>query len=622
MSGRCDLCPEMSVWTCSCKAPRINLCDSHIRDHLTDQSVPSHPIVRNAIVINENSKKILIKTFKDIKNQANEHITRIMQETASLINIIERCCVSHIRYLNDIIGKSDLLLQQVSAANSSSKAIIPGRILSILTRREQEAIEECSSWILGKLNINNNPIKLGLQELFSIEDSVRLLDVLLLADKESNTFGPEIEFFKISPQKKCVDSNYPSVSIKENFREEIKETQSKASPQKQVFDSSYPNVSAKESFREESKTSPAKKCADGNYPRVSTKENFREEAKGIQRAASLVEQSPKPAETQNIPQRSKTIITPNENNKVLKCAKGHNLSWNNNTPFNYFANSGSFYISCDQCGKTYSYASWNCRECHYDVCRECSLSMGVPLPILSCSSGHELEWKSDVKMHYTNLGKADPSCARCKGNVEVAHWHCRACLYDICNNCAERAGYTSVATSAKCKNKHQLELNLAVLLLGLPVSCDMCKQFFKGETYTCNPCKYFLCQVCYLFLQLPAPGHPIIRCPDKHLLRWFIKGNFICDGCCQRKLEERFRCIECNFDLCSLCSSQLYDAATKRPIKKCRNGHELSWDYQTSKRYGGNAYSCGVCRGEIKRIGSFYCQECSYSCCFRCVFRS
>mmetsp|Transcript_4028 Transcript_4028/g.3840 ORF Transcript_4028/g.3840 Transcript_4028/m.3840 type:complete len:226 (+) Transcript_4028:1180-1857(+) len=225
-------------------------------------------------------------------------------------------------------------------------------------------------------------------------------------------------------------------------------------------------------------------------------------------------------------------------------------------------------------------------------------------------------------MHYENLGKADPSCARCKGEVPPAHWHCRTCLYDICNNCAERAGYTSVATSAKCRNKHVLELNPWVLLLGLPVACDMCKKFFQGNAYTCSPCKYFLCEACYLFLQLPAPGHPIIRCPGKHLLRWFIKSNFICDGCSQRKFEERFRCIECNFDLCSLCSSQLYDAVTKCPIKNCRNGHELGWDYEAAKRYEGNSYNCNCCRGEIKRIGSFYCQKCSYSCCFRCVFRS
>jgi len=178
---------------------------------------------------------------------------------------------------------------------------------------------------LGKLNINNNPIKLGIKELFSIEDSVRLLDVLLLADKESSTFGSEIEFFKISPQKKCIDSSYPSVSIKESFREETKENQVKILPQKKTLDSNYPNVSTKESFREETKTSPIKQCADSGYPKISTKESFREEAKGIQRATSLTEQSPKQAQTQSIPQRSNTISTSNENNKVLKCTQGHNL---------------------------------------------------------------------------------------------------------------------------------------------------------------------------------------------------------------------------------------------------------------------------------------------------------
>lgn len=206
-------------------------------------------------------------------------------------------------------------------------------------------------------------------------------------------------------------------------------------------------------------------------------------------------------------------------------------------------------------------------------------------------------------------------CSSCEIQTPGPHWHCRPCMFDVCIGCGEQQGYISPATSAKCKNKHLLSTTYT----NESVPCLMCKNIFSGNCYLCVDCKYVICEDCQNYLKCPAPGHPIVRCPEKHLLRWYQEDSFICDGCGQRKIEERFSCIECEYDMCADCSSYLIDSVSKTGTRCCQKRHKLLWCFETNALYSGQPYNCGVCNRKYKRIGSYRCNECELDICFKCM---
>lgn len=219
-------------------------------------------------------------------------------------------------------------------------------------------------------------------------------------------------------------------------------------------------------------------------------------------------------------------------------------------------------------------------------------------------------------MFYRQRNKQPASCSWCQSQTPGPHWHCRSCLFDVCISCAQQRGYISPATSAKCKNKHPLtEKNSD----GRILPCLMCKKMFNGKCFLCVDCNYVICDDCQNFLKSPAPGHPIVRCTEKHLLRWHTRGGFNCDACNQNKDEERFKCKECNYDICADCSNSLIASICKTGPKCCPQLHQLLWCFETNEIFLGMPYKCDGCKRINKRIGSYRCAECELDICFTCM---
>ncbi|OMJ76877.1 hypothetical protein SteCoe_23648 [Stentor coeruleus] len=211
----------------------------------------------------------------------------------------------------------------------------------------------------------------------------------------------------------------------------------------------------------------------------------------------------------------------NRRDIVLKCKNKHDLRWMTTVPFLYYKKSRSFWIQCDKCSKTFSSSCWHCDSCNYDLCEFCG---GAGLK-LKCDSNHELLWRPEANMFYEFKGKGHNfSCKNCRSLKNEAHWHCRQCEFDLCQNCGSEKGQAPLSSGAKCSNGHGLiKSDIRIANVGgliLMPKCKCCGNNFEGDCYLCQQCNYIICPDCNTFYNYPVAGHPIFRCQLSHLLHW------------------------------------------------------------------------------------------------------
>lgn len=121
-----------------------------------------------------------------------------------------------------------------------------------------------------------------------------------------------------------------------------------------------------------------------------------------------------------------------------KCFKGHSLikSQDNLTYYRERFNSLSF--QCNSCRKIYDYASSQCRRCQFDLCDGCIyiINIGMTKGIRQrCFNNHPLAWHYDTTEFY-NMDFGCDICRKIYSNI--GSFHCRACRFDMCLNCASR----------------------------------------------------------------------------------------------------------------------------------------------------------------------------------------
>lgn len=92
--------------------------------------------------------------------------------------------------------------------------------------------------------------------------------------------------------------------------------------------------------------------------------------------------------------------------------------------------------------------------------------------------------------------------------------------------------------------------------------CDICKTNYNKGTergFRCDKCDFDICLKCKLLEESGYKFNNIFSCKyDKHLLidSTFENNNWICNICkksFKQKTIKRFRCAECDFDICNDC---------------------------------------------------------------------
>jgi hypothetical protein len=157
--------------------------------------------------------------------------------------------------------------------------------------------------------------------------------------------------------------------------------------------------------------------------------------------------------------------------------------------------------------------------------------------------------------------------------------------------------------------------------------CDGCGRMPDATQdcgrFQCGLCDYDLCGTCVSKWRRPV-SKDLLRCPRGHSLTVFAKGEnqgppWICDGC-EYKSDSaadvgRFRCAQCDFDLCEACPSQLHNSPHVSSLK-CPSGHKLIASLAASTPWA-CSYCC-KCDGWEAGAIRYTCRQCGFDQCETC----
>ena len=126
--------------------------------------------------------------------------------------------------------------------------------------------------------------------------------------------------------------------------------------------------------------------------------------------------------------------------------------------------------------------------------------------VLTCLNSHFLRRTTGLKEYYLKKFFYDKytcrTCNRCPEQNEET-FHCRKCIYDICNLCNQIIEKASTMERQVCEKQHPVEwtpdlcIKIQEKFRVCKFRCEKCgESFIGGGAYTCNSCEYYICVQC------------------------------------------------------------------------------------------------------------------------------
>ena len=193
----------------------------------------------------------------------------------------------------------------------------------------------------------------------------------------------------------------------------------------------------------------------------------------------------------------------------LVCDKNHSLIWQGDVGRHYKELRGDPNIRCSYCKATLRRSSWHCRECNFDLCRNCrdwvAESRQQNDPNLRCWNLHKLLGSDRLNEYYLKkFGVEKYTCRSCNTPLSGSNLHCRRCYFDMCGNCQKSIEvYAPVSSVVNCTEGHAVAWNpetskTYLQIYGVPrYPCSICSGIYNGAgSFNCLPCTYDVCVLC------------------------------------------------------------------------------------------------------------------------------
>lgn len=167
--------------------------------------------------------------------------------------------------------------------------------------------------------------------------------------------------------------------------------------------------------------------------------------------------------------------------------------------------------------------------------------------------------------------------------------------------------------------------------LGTSWHCDGCKAQFSSKTcsrYRCVQCDFDLCAACILkyathLATVSVHAHPLILVT--HDNGWACDARKLAGGCRSgitgfdlSKGIERWRCEQCDFDLCNLDIEQyliIEQNGINETVRVLKDSHPLVLIKKPQF-----SWTCDSCKAHCTSLTpTFYCHVCNYNLCVSCL---
>ena len=222
-------------------------------------------------------------------------------------------------------------------------------------------------------------------------------------------------------------------------------------------------------------------------------------------------------------------------------------------------------------------------------------------------------------------------------SYSCAGWHCRQCLYDLCENCALK--FSKAPQFLTCKNNHELYWSPETDGIykennpdSIGFACNTCeRKALKEPNWHCDHCSYNVCVECGTANGFKPPLK-MVTCDNGHILKQArLEENSDCElkcNACENEIKDKiyFHCEECetpdhveDIDICCPCALRDNDNMRPHPGYLCREGKKLILlnDIQAIKNLTDEECKCSSCgKNDMER--AFICLDCYECYCLKC----
>lgn len=209
-----------------------------------------------------------------------------------------------------------------------------------------------------------------------------------------------------------------------------------------------------------------------------------------------------------------------------------------------------------------------------------------------------------------DLCEYKPTCYACNKpiitTVQGSAYTCTSCEgFFLHKRCAE----LPTQINHPMHNKHALTL----LPRTLPrMFCDICKHKWEHFAYRCEDCDFDICILCTfeedrVFRHISHDDHSF------NLIR--REALFDCDACGQEAKDLSYACNNCEFWIHKSCAS-----STTTVSMPSFHSHTMQLIFAIPDMHRNSNQFCGKCKKLVhKSYWSYYCQECTYFVHLRCA---
>ena len=302
---------------------------------------------------------------------------------------------------------------------------------------------------------------------------------------------------------------------------------------------------------------------------------------------------------------------------------------------------------CNICKKSKrGIASFNCKECDFDVCEECFIEMPlqeqgqqeyqiplqgyhqckipqnnpplvIPPGFIPTQEQENAETFHDHPLNYEE--KLNNTCHVCEQKIGGKEgYKCKECSLILCLNCYNKISY---GTKKKSLHKHDL-----ILQKRNKWKCNKCKKKKGNASFYCKKCDFDVCIDCFIEKSDQGTNYnyqtnaqyqkenPIGTeiSAHEHPLNYLEKIKEICNLCLKKINNEKgFGCKTCKFVLCFDCSNKAFYKNKDKSIHK----HDLFLRNKPS-------WKCDICKSSFKNKASYNCKQCDFDSCDNCYLKN
>jgi hypothetical protein len=416
-------CEEEAIHECVCRNQAYFFCEIHYSRHLLDCSEPTHIPIELQRTINPQSKRLVSMKLEDLLKRVVVNKNQLIQDFPKIVEKLEKSFHEIIFKLDEAAKNLRNFIRNLTV---NERSLPDCRVKQVIVLSQDEALTEVRTWDkIYNFTLKSKQISQTIEAYGTIYQDFDFLFT-------NNNTSPPIHVEKINDTRK-IDFSKKSINessgtksestfrVKDRKYEENKESKSKTMKNILPY-----------------KVNP--KCPLNHEMKWSifvTFQSFKSSNSfyiSCDKCSFTFSSSCWNCSSCDYKLCEKCGNEIGSKSPKIKCLKNHELIWKPDTCFYYNMKGLGFGFTCKSCQIMKTEPSWNCRDCNFDLCKDCGIKNFNLKPLFytpKCGEFHTLSVK-ELKLNKINGNEIYPKSSSCKDSFEGEALICKICKYFFC----------------------------------------------------------------------------------------------------------------------------------------------------------------------------------------------